>query len=450
MPRSACFQAAGYQLAPRLGSAVNCAFSACSDSLKNAILTRYPALAYPLYRRYWFASFASVGGTQLVALAQGWLVYKLTGSALDLGLLGAAAAVPNILMSLFGGVVADRFDKRKIILITSVLTAALLFLLAALDASGQVEVWQVLCIAALTSLVSGIEWPTRQALFPHLIEREGLLSAVALNSVLWQSTRMIMPALGGVLIALTNTAVLFTLSGLGFVVMFVVMLRIPLSLPGVDGGSTLGQIGEGLRFIAGHELFRWLIVLSYAGMFFVSSYMQLMPAFAQRLGAGETGYGFLLSATGIGSVVGTLAIGGLQHLRSLGVLLLAGALLSGFTLYGFALATQFGWYGLALVTAFASSVCASVFMISSMTVMQLEVPAALRGRVMGVHSITYSLMPLGGLLLGAIANETSVVTAVVFGATAFVAITLAVAVTRPAIRAIDGKSLATVDVPARS
>ena len=83
-----------------------------------------------MYRRYWFASFASVGGTQLVALAQGWLVFKLTGSALDLGLLGAAAAVPNILMSLFGGVVADRFDKRRIILVTSVITAALLFLLA--------------------------------------------------------------------------------------------------------------------------------------------------------------------------------------------------------------------------------------------------------------------------------------------------------------------------------
>jgi hypothetical protein len=91
--------------------------------VKSALLTRYPALEYPLYRRYWFASFASVGGTQLVTLAQGWLVFKLTGSALDLGLLGAAAAVPNILMSLFGGVVADRFDKRKIILITSTLTA---------------------------------------------------------------------------------------------------------------------------------------------------------------------------------------------------------------------------------------------------------------------------------------------------------------------------------------
>lgn len=409
--------------------------------MKTAILTRYPALEYPLYRRYWFASFASVGATQLVALAQGWLVYQLTESALDLGLLGAATAVPNIVISLFGGVVADRFDKRKIILLTSALTAALLFLLAALDATGHVQVWQVLAIAALISVVSGIEWPTRQALFPHLIERPGLMSAVALNSVLWQSTRMVMPALGGVLIAVTNTAFLFALSGVGFVVMFFVMLRIPLVLPGVNSGSTLSQIAEGLRFIANRELFRWLILLSYAGMFFVSSYMQLMPAFAKMLNAGETGYGFLLSATGVGSVLGTLVIGGVQHLRALGFVLLAGALLSGVSLYGFALASQMGWYVPALVAALTTSVCASVFMISSMTVMQLEVPDALRGRVMGIHSITYSLMPLGGLLLGAIANESSVVTAVVFGASAFVLITLAIGVTRPAIREIDGKVL---------
>jgi len=409
--------------------------------LKKAILSRYPALGYPLYRRYWFASFASIGGTQLVGLAQGWLVYQLTGSALDLGLLGAATAVPNIVISLFGGVVADRFDKRRIILLTSVLTAALLFLLAALDATGHVRVWQVLLIAGLISVVSGIEWPTRQALFPHLIERPGLMSAVALNSVLWQSTRMIMPALGGLLIALTNTAFLFALSGLGFVVMFVVMLRIPLALPGVNSGSTVSQIAEGLRFIASRELFRWLILLSYAGMFFVSSYMQLMPAFAKMLNAGETGYGLLLSATGVGSVLGTLIIGGLQHLRGLGFVLLGGALLSGVSLYGFALVSDLGWYGPALLAALATSVCASVFMISSMTVMQLEVPDALRGRVMGIHSITYSLMPLGGLLLGAIANQTSVVTAVVFGASVFVLITLAVGVTRPAIRGIDGKVL---------
>ncbi len=410
--------------------------------MKSAILTRYPALGFALYRRYWFASFASVGATQLVGLTQGWLIYSLTGSALDLGLLGAAAAIPNILMSMFGGVVADRFDKRMIVLVTSLLTASLLFILAALDASGQVTVWQVLLIAALISLISGIEWPTRQALFPHLIQRSALMSAVALNSVLWQSTRMVMPALGGVLIALTSTAFLFALAGLGFVVMYFVMLRIAVPMPGVRGGSTFAQIGEGLRFIAGHELFRWLIVLSFASMFFVSSYMQLMPAFARLLGAGETGYGYLLSATGVGSVVGTLAIGGLQKIRALGWVILGGALGSAIMLVGFAWACEANSYGGALLAAFAVAVCASVFLVTAMTVLQLEVPDALRGRVMGIHSITYSLLPLGGLLLGAIAHQTSVVSAVVFGAAAFLLIGIAVSTARPAIRQIDGRQIA--------
>ena len=320
--------------------------------VKTALLTRYPALEYPLYRRYWFASFASVGGTQLVALAQGWLVYKLTGSALDLGFLGAATAVPNILMSLFGGVAADRFDKRKIMLVTS-----------AVDRGVDVPARRARCHRSRAGVARDdhrgahvVDFRRRmadaQALFPHLIERPALMSAVALNSVLWQSTRMIMPALGGVLIALTSTAFLFALSGAGFLVMFFVMRAIPLALPGTHSGSTLHQIQQGLGYIAAHELFRWLILLSYAGMFFVSSYMQLMPAFALHLDAGETGYGLLLSATGVGSVVGTLLVGGMQKSRSLGFVLLAGALLSCVSLYGFAIAVQFGWYGFALFMAF--------------------------------------------------------------------------------------------------
>ena len=142
------------------------------------------ALGHSGYRRFWFASLASVGGYQLQVLGQGWLVFKLTGSALNLGLLGAAMATPAILMSLFGGVLADRVDKRSLIVATSLATGSLLLLLAMLDARGIVQVWHVYAVAAAIGLISGIEWPTRQAVFPLLIEREQMTSAVALNSVL--------------------------------------------------------------------------------------------------------------------------------------------------------------------------------------------------------------------------------------------------------------------------
>jgi MFS family permease len=405
----------------------------------DALTARYPALAHSRYRRYLLASFAAVGGTQLVTLGQGWLVFQLSGSALDLGLLGAAASVPNIVVALFGGVVADRFDKRRILLVTSAATAALLFALALLDATGVVAVWHVWLVAGLVALITGVEWPTRQAFFPHLIDRDGLMSAVALNSFTWQSTRMIIPAAGGLLIAVFDTAVVFALAGFGFLAMFHVLWRLTVEVPRhAPSGSPLQQVREGMHYIWTEELFRWLIGLSFASMFFAYAYMQIMPAFVPLLGAGETGYGFLLSATGLGSVAGTLAIASFQQSARLGTVVLGGAGVSGLCLYAFALAIALGWYPLALVAVFCVSFFSSVFMISAMTALQVAVPDALRGRVMGIHTITYSLMPLGGLLLGAIADRSSAVVAVCAGASVFVVFVVVIAGTRPAIRTLEG------------
>ena len=410
--------------------------------VRKALLARYPALGYPLYRRYFLASLASVGAQQFVGLAQGWLVFKLSHSALVLGLLGAAASVPNIVLSLFGGVVADRFDKRSIQLCTSALTATLLFLLAALDRTGVVHVWHVWAIAGATALISGIEWPTRQSYFPHLIERHALLSAVALNAFVWQATRMVIPALGGVLIALTDTWFLFLLSGFGVVTMFLVMWWIPVrTMPAPTTHSTLKQIFDGLHFIWTHELFRWLILLSYCGMFFAFAYMQILPVFLKALGASETGYGLLFSASGFGSVAGTLLVGEIQHRYPLGLVLLGGAILSGLCLYGFAVAVEVGWFPLALTAVFSAALFSSIFMVSSTTALQLEVPDALRGRVMGTQSITYSLMPLGALVMGALAEHGTPVMAVALGATVYVLFAIAIALARPSIRALEAQAL---------
>ena len=212
------------------------------------LLDRYPALRFPLYRRYWFASLGSVGGWQLASLAMGWLVYELTESTLDLGILGAATAIPAIALTIVGGVLADRFDKRLILLITTLINSGLLFLLALLDWAGVITVWHVWLIAGAISFVSGIDWPTRQAFFPHLIDREGLLSAVALNSILWQVTRMVLPATGGVLLALYDTSLIFVVAGSGYLVMYGVVLTINLKLPGRRETTPLQQTWQGIEF----------------------------------------------------------------------------------------------------------------------------------------------------------------------------------------------------------
>ncbi|MBD3647828.1 MAG: MFS transporter [Pseudomonadales bacterium] len=408
---------------------------------------RLSALRHPQYLRYWLGSFASVGATQLQVMGQGWLLYELTGSALMLGYLGAAASVPAIVMTLFGGVLADRLDKKRVLMTTSLVVAVLLALLAGLDFTEAVSPWHVIAIAGVISFVSGFDWPTRQALFPYLIERDDMMSAVALNSIIWQSCRMVMPALGGLVIAFADTWVVFALCAAGFFTMFIVIGTLSVSLPAIKSAlSTVGQIAEGLGFILGNRLFLVLISLSYAGMFFGTAHMQLMPAFSKLLGAGETGYGYLISATGVGSVIGTIVVGAFQDSRRLGHIILGAAALSGASVYCFCAASSLlnhldaGYY-VALATVFMASMFSSIFMICSMTVLQLKVPDGLRGRVMGFHGITYSLMPLGGLLAGTIAALTSTPTAIAISISFYLLIIAGVTVTQRDIRRIDGGNI---------
>ncbi|MDA0792128.1 MAG: MFS transporter, partial [Proteobacteria bacterium] len=143
-------------------------------SESDVVRGRFSALRHRQFLIFWLGSFASVSATQLQIMAQGWLVYELTGSPLMLGYLGAAAGVPAIAMTFFGGALADRLHKKYLLLFTSALTASLLFLLAILDASEMVLAWHVIGITGLISLVSGLDWPTRQAIFPAFIERDDM------------------------------------------------------------------------------------------------------------------------------------------------------------------------------------------------------------------------------------------------------------------------------------
>jgi MFS family permease len=410
--------------------------------MTNYVLARYPALGFPLYRRFWLASFASVGATQLITLGQGWLVFELSGSAFLLGVLGAAAALPNILMTLAGGVIADRFDKRRVLMGTSLFLTVLLALLAWLDLTERVAVWHVLTVAALFSLTTGLDWPVRVSLYPQLVDRPAFMSAVALNSFIWQSTRMAVPAAGGLLIAATDTWLVFALGSVGFLVMFAVVASIPLrETVAAAVGSAWQQVQEGVSFIWHQPLFRWLILITFVSMFFGSSYNQIMPVFADLLDSGETGFGYLLSAGGVGSVAGTLLMGGIQRYPRLGALMLGSAAAAALLAMAFAALAAGGWFAAALLAAFVTALFASMFMISTMTVLQLSVPDRLRGRVMGIHSMGFSLMPLGGLLLGALAERLGAAPAVWVGCAVYLTVVAVIAVRKPLIRGLNGQEI---------
>ena len=402
------------------------------------------ALRSPLYRRYWLGSLASIGATQLLILGKGWLVFELSGSPLKLGLLGAAGAAPQILVTLFGGVLADRLDKRRVLMVTSLVVASLLLLLGILDSTGVVEVWHVIAIAALIGLTSGFDWPARQAFFPSLIEREDMMSAVALNSVLWQGTRMIVPAIGGIVIALTSTAVVFFASAIGYVTMFLVLSSLRVEQRVAPRGNSLQQFVEGLRFIWSTKVFAILIPLTWIGTFFGVSYIQLMPAFAEILGVGERGFGFLLSASGVGSVTGTLLVVTVQRSHRLGWLILGSSMCATLALFGFAAVSGNAdalrhAYSAAIGFVFLMSLFNSMYLISTMTVLQMRVPDGLRGRVMGIHGITFSLIPLGALFGGSVASAYTPPIAVAVGASIVLVTVLSVALTQSEIRSIKGE-----------
>ena len=378
------------------------------------------ALQSPRYRRFWLGSIFSTGATQLYFVGMGWLVFKLTGSALYLGLLGVAMAVPTILATLAGGLVADHGNRGRILLITSILAGVALGILTILDLGDWVTVWQVLLLAGLLGLISGFDMPARVSFFPALIEPHQMMSAVALNSILWQGTRMVLPAVGGVLIALADTWIIFALCTVGFAV----MARILLSLQTPDTFPRHSDDNRGLaaawRFILQEKLFAVLIAMTWISMFFGTAYVQIMPVFAELLGTGEEGYGLLLSATGVGSVLGTILVGRLQNSPQLGGVMMGGSVLFCLSLILFALVTGLAadWrfaFALACGCAMLSAVGGSFFLISSMTVMQLAVPDALRGRVMGIHSITFSLIALGGLVWGPLAELFSAPSALLIG-----------------------------------
>jgi MFS family permease len=366
-----------------------------------------PALRHPAYRAYWLGMLAAVSGFQMFHFSQIWLMYQLTGSPLYLGYVAAATAVPGILLNLFGGVLADKLDKRRLIMVTEVIAAGLVLLLATLTLLGVVNKWHVLAIAFLAGGVDAFNSPARLALFPHLIDRRAMLSAVALNASIWQGTRIVAPAVAGAIIAVAGTAASLYLAGVGFLTMAAVIygLRIPRIDRGAQG-SAVQEMVEGLKFIRKNSIFSSLIGMSFFNSFFGMAYIMLMPVFAvDILKVGAQGQGLLLSLSGVGALLATLWLSSRGNVRYKGLLIIGGAVLFGLSVAAFALTSRFvGYYPLALALMFVVGVCNSVYMISIQSSLQMLVPDWMQGRVMGFYGMTYSIMPLGGMQAGALAN----------------------------------------------
>ena len=389
-----------------------------AGSFLSRLLSVPPAMRYPQYRAYWFGTLASVCGFQMLIFAQGWLTFELTGSPLYLGYVAVASALPSIALNLFGGVFADRLDKRKLIFFTQILTAAIIFTLAFLTLFELVRVEHILALAFAAGAVNAFDQPARQALYPHLIDRRVIMSAVALNSAIWQGTRIVAPAVAGIIIGLIGTATAMFVAGAGFVVMAIVILT--LRVPRIEAGSTGGALGalwEGLKFIGGSSIFSFLIAMTFFNSFFGMAYITMMPAIAvDVLKVGADGQGLLMTVGGVGALGVTMLLSSAGNFHRKGLLIIGGGVAFGLSIVAFALTSRFvGSYPLALALMFVMGTSSSTYMISIMSSLQLLVPDRMRGRVMGFYGMTWSIMPLGGMQAGAIATFVGVPVAIAIG-----------------------------------
>lgn len=397
------------------------------------------ALRYPGYRAFWFGMLASVSGFQVLQFGQLWLMYQITGSPLSLGYVGLANAVPGIVLNLFGGVFADRLDQKRLIMVTQLTISCLVFLLATLTLLDLVRVWHILTIAFLIGAVEAFNQPARLSLYPRLIDRGALVSAVALNSAIWQGTRIVAPAVAGAIIAIMDTAASFYLAGFGsvFMALIIFFLRVP-PIERAAQGSPTRSMWEGINFIRNNSVFAFLIGMTFLNSFFGMSYLIMMPVFAvDILKVGADGQGLLLSVGGVGALFTSLWFGSRSKVSHRGLLVIGGAVFFGTLIAAFALTSRFvGSFPLALVILFLAGLANSTYMINVQSFLHTLVPDQMRGRVMGFFGMTWSVMPLGGLQAGALATFITVPFAVAIGGLAVAAFAVGPAWFNPSVRHI--------------
>ena len=330
-----------------------------------------------------------------------WMVWEVTHDALHLGYLGLAQGVPLVVFQLWGGVLADRVNRLRLLLATQVLTTATLVAAFALSALGLIRVEHLLALAALSNTFRAFDEPTRMSMVPQMVGRERLPNAVALGSIPWQAGRMIGPSLTGILIAAFGGTVGLAVAAVasGMALVMYARLRVDARSSPVAGGHMGTQLIEGLSFVRHNFVFAALICLALFNAVFGLSYVTLLPIFADvYFDAGSTGFGLLNAAHGTGALVGTLIVASIAaRFRHRGLIILTGAAGMGL---GLAIFSQSPGLGLALPMLACVGFSNTFYLTQVSTHLQQAVPDHLRGRVMSLYALCWNLLPLGGLLGG--------------------------------------------------
>lgn len=367
----------------------------------------FAALQYRNYRLWFFGQSISLMGMWMQSVAQGWLVYDLTGSELALGVVAFIGTAPTLLLMLPAGAWADRVAKRKLLMVTQLVMMLSALGLAALAAADVLQVWHIAVASVTLGIANSFDAPARQALAVEMVDDRRLLAnAIALNSAMFNLARMVGPAIGGVVLASLGATWCFGLNGLSYIAVLWALysMRLPHYIGASRKESLRSQIAIGVRYVLDHEVVRPIMFLLAVSSLFGFSYAVLLPAYAAGvLHAGEEGLGAMNAAVGAGALAGSLFVATIGHARRKGRLALAGAVAFPVALLAFAGASSLIPALVALVIAGFTFV---VQLALSNTIVQTAVPDALRGRVMAVHSLTFfGTAPFGSLQAGALAQQ---------------------------------------------
>lgn len=401
----------------------------------------FASLSVREYRIYFFGQGVSLVGTWMRITAQGWLVYELTGSKLLLGTVTALGHLPLFVFASVAGAMADRFPKRRLLLLAQAAMMLVSLSVAILVLSGNIRVWHLMVSSLLIGTAFAVDLPTRQSFYIHLVGRRDLLNAIALNSAAFNAARIVGPAAAGLIMATLGIAACFFADAASYVAVLasLLLLRVKEPVTQPAGKSHWQMLRQGFTYVRETRVVRILLSLLAVTCVFGWSYVALIPAYARDvLGLSETGYGYLMAVNGVGALAGALFVAGRGEKRRPRQQVFAGLWVMAVALGVFSLARVTWLAGLALAVAGAGLI---VFLSTANTQIQLVVPDSLRGRVMGVWGLVFGGgLPLGSFVLGAVAQKVGVQVALGTSAVLLLLVSVMVFVSLP-------KSTAAREVP---
>jgi MFS family permease len=359
------------------------------------------ALRYRNFQLFFAGQLISLVGTWMQNIAQAWLVYRLTGSAVLLGAAGFCGQAPILVFAPWGGIVADRYSRRKVVIATQTASMVLAFALAILTLTGVVRIWEIFALATSLGVVNAFDIPARQSFIVEMVGKQDLMNAIALNSSMFNASRAIGPAVAGILVAGIGEGWCFFANGISYIAVIagLLMMRIAPRQRSTPAGSNLAHFIEGFRFVIGHPPVYTILILLGLVSLTAMPYTILMPVFADRiLHHGAAALGWLMGSAGVGALVGALLLASRTTLTGLGRWVAKSAASFGALLVAFSFSRTF-WLSAAILVLIGF--CMMIENGASNTLIQSMSPDDLRGRVMSVYSMMFTgIAPFGALLAG--------------------------------------------------